>query len=165
MISTDSRFKLSTATVILHWITGIGIILMMILGVYMSQNKLFDLYPIHKAIGVILFVFILTRLYRRIRLGIFLPHVGNYKKWEVNLSKIILLVLLTGTVLFPLSGIVMANADGIAATIGKGMHKALLPVMALAIILHIAGAYKHHLIDKDGTMRRILGRNINKDFS
>ncbi|MBV7435368.1 cytochrome b/b6 domain-containing protein [Cardiobacteriaceae bacterium TAE3-ERU3] len=160
-MSADTRTKLSTTTIILHWITGIGIIFMMAFGIYMSQNELFDLYPIHKAVGVALFALILLRLFWRMRQGFFLQHVGNYHKWETILSRIILLVLLIGMVLFPISGIVMANASGVAATIGQGIHKALLPIMALAIIIHIVGAYKHHLIDKDGTMRRMLGRRIN----
>ena len=32
-------------------------------------------------------------------------------------------------------------------------------VFILAITLHIAGALKHHLMDKDGTLRRMLGKN------
>jgi cytochrome b561 len=29
----------------------------------------------------------------------------------------------------------------------------------VAISLHIAGAIKHHFIDKDNTLRRMLGKN------
>lgn len=32
-------------------------------------------------------------------------------------------------------------------------------VFILAITLHIAGALKHHLMDKNGTLRRMLGKN------
>ena len=33
-------------------------------------------------------------------------------------------------------------------------------VFILAITLHIAGALKHHLMDKDGTLPRMLGKKL-----
>ena len=29
-----------------------------------------------------------------------------------------------------------------------------------AVVLHIAGAFKHHIIDKDNTLRRMLGAKV-----
>jgi len=29
-------------------------------------------------------------------------------------------------------------------------------------LLHIAGALKHHLVDKDGTLKRMLGKTISE---
>jgi cytochrome b561 len=39
-------------------------------------------------------------------------------------------------------------------------HTALAYLMLLAVALHIAGALKHHLVDRDGTLRRMLGRKL-----
>jgi cytochrome b561 len=36
-----------------------------VIGVYMSENKAFELYPIHKSIGVLTFAFIVARIYWR----------------------------------------------------------------------------------------------------
>jgi cytochrome b561 len=33
-------------------------------------------------------------------------------------------------------------------------------VVIAVLLLHIAGAFKHHLINKDGTLRRMLGRAV-----
>ena len=97
-------------------------------------------------------------------------------------------MLLIGTILFPLSGLVMSamGGNGIAvfgvelfpmnpdpANPGKNMpidkamagnaramHGLLLWVMLGALALHVAGALKHHLLDGDGTLRRMLGRTL-----
>lgn len=45
--------------------------------------------------------------------------------------------------------------DDIGDTIHSFIGETLLPA---AIILHIVGALKHHLIDKDSTLLRMLGR-------
>ena len=37
------------------------------------------------------------------------------------------------------------------------VHESLLPLMGTAILLHIAGALKHHVIDKNNTLKRMLG--------
>ncbi|MBV7433870.1 cytochrome b [Cardiobacteriaceae bacterium TAE3-ERU3] len=183
-MSADTRNKLSLITVVLHWVVAIGIIAMMCVGAYMSRETAY-LYPIHKSIGIILFAIILVRVIWRAIQGI-PPHVNEYKKWEMTLSKVIFWVLIIGTLLFPISGMLMSYFGGrrldlfdlqiIAANIGadgkpapinaqfagiaNNIHGALLPVMVVAIALHIAGAYKHHFVDKDGTMRRIMGKYV-----
>lgn len=50
----------------------------------------------------------------------------------------------------------------------EGMHDFLQRVhivfawiLAGAVALHIAGALKHHLVDRDGTLRRMLGARVN----
>lgn len=40
------------------------------------------------------------------------------------------------------------------------VHIVVSRILAAAILLHIAGALKHHLIDKDGTLRRMLGARV-----
>jgi cytochrome b561 len=41
------------------------------------------------------------------------------------------------------------------------VHIAFAWILAGAIGLHVCGALKHHLIDKDGTLRRMLGATVN----
>ena len=42
----------------------------------------------------------------------------------------------------------------------RQVHGLLLWVMLTAIVLHVAGALKHHLVDKDGTLKRIMGKPL-----
>lgn len=40
------------------------------------------------------------------------------------------------------------------------MHTVVAWVLTAAVLLHVTGALKHHLVDKDGTLRRMLGANV-----
>lgn len=181
----DSKQKLSTTTVVLHWLVGLGIIMLMIVGFYMSQTESYNLYPVHKSVGAIMLIFILWRLVWRIMQGPLTP-VSQYKGWEIALAKVVIVVLLIGTLLFPVSGMMMSYFGGHGlqifglelaaqnlgmdgkpapinaslAGIGHETHEYLLPIMGIAILLHIAGAYKHHFADKDGTLKRMLGKRV-----
>lgn len=178
----DTQQRLSRTTILLHWIVGLGMIALIGVGIYMSKNEAFNLYPIHKSIGAILFIFILWRVVWRIING-FPQHVGNYSAAEKILSKIVHWVLLIGSLMYPISGMMMSVMGGHGAAIfglsliapnivdgkslplnealagmGANVHQMITPIMIAAIVLHIIGAYKHHIIDKDDTMRRILGK-------
>ena len=50
--------------------------------------------------------------------------------------------------------------DGDMARNARQVHGLLLWVMLTAIVLHVAGALKHHLVDKDGTLKRIMGKPL-----
>lgn len=175
--------KLSTMTIVLHWLVGLTIMCLIGVGLYMSENEVWFLYPIHKSIGVIIFVFIFYRVIRRIKRGWPQP-ASQYKGYEILLSKIVHWVLMLGTLMFPISGMVMSGAGGHGISVfglelltsnhdaaGKTialnetlagsahqMHELLGWVMIAAIVLHIIGAWKHHLVDKDATLKRMLGK-------
>ena len=40
------------------------------------------------------------------------------------------------------------------------VHQTVAWVLTVAVALHLAGALKHHLVDRDGTLRRMLGATI-----
>ena len=44
------------------------------------------------------------------------------------------------------------------AETGHEIHVILGKVMLVAIGFHIVGALKHHIIDKDNTLKRMLGK-------
>ncbi|CAB5505691.1 hypothetical protein THERMOT_2200 [Bathymodiolus thermophilus thioautotrophic gill symbiont] len=181
----DTREKLSALTITLHWIVGLSVIALAVIGVYMSENEAFELYPIHKSIGVLIFAVIIARVYWRFVNG-WLKPVSTYKAIEHNLAKIIHWVLIIAIVVMPISGFIMSGAGGygvsvfgleiIAAQfdpIAKEAipHNAALAgfmaevheiagwTMIVAIVLHFFGALKHHFINKDNTLRRMLGKN------
>lgn len=179
----DSSNKFTSMTIFLHWFIGITVIVLIAVGLYMSENEVWDLYPIHKSIGIILFLFILYRIVRRMQRGWPTP-IGENAKWELLLSKTIHWILILGTLLFPISGMMMSGAsgNGIAvfgfdllaanynaageavainetlANIGHETHEILGTVMIIAIALHILAALKHHYIVKDNTLKRMLGK-------
>lgn len=44
----------------------------------------------------------------------------------------------------------------------QNLHILFAWIMAGAFVLHVTGALKHHLVDHDGTLRRMLGARIEK---
>lgn len=172
---------LSKMTVCLHWIVAACIIVMMIVGNVMAENEIYSLYPIHKSIGAILLPIVLVRVLWRIKEGWPSP-VGSTVAWEHFIARFIHWVLILGTLAFPLSGAIMSIAGGrglevfglsiVAANmingeaaplngeiagLAKNIHESLLPIMLIAIVLHVVGALKHHFISKDVTLSRMFG--------
>lgn len=181
----DTKEKLSSLTMILHWIVAITVIALSVIGIYMSQNKAFELYPIHKSIGVLIFSVIVVRVYWRFVNGWLTP-VSTYKAIEHNFARTIHWVLIIAIIVMPISGFIMSGAGGygvsvfgleiiaaqfdpiakeaiphnavLAEFMGK-THEVAGWTMVVAVVLHFLGAMKHHFIDKDSTLRRMIGRN------
>ncbi|MEM8593257.1 MAG: cytochrome b [Pseudomonadota bacterium] len=182
---SDTKEQFSKITLVLHWLIAITIIAMMIVGTYMQDNKVYDMYPTHKSIGMLIFLVILVRVVWRLKNGWPTP-IGTQNSIEHMLAKSVHWVLLIGTVLFPISGMIMSGTGGHGLAIfglellasnydatGKAialnaqaaenantLHGILPKVIGAAVILHIMGALKHHFVDKDGTLRRMLGNRI-----
>jgi cytochrome b561 len=185
-MEADSK-QLTGTTILLHWLVGIMMIVLLATGVYMEETKAFALYPWHKSFGVLIFVFAVIRVLWRIKEG-WPPAVGDYAQWEKVLAKIVHYLLIIGTVLMPISGFMMSAMGGYGvaffglelvaanpdpadptkmiplneamAQIGHLMHGLGGNVLIAAVVLHIVGAYKHHFVDKDMTMKRILGAKV-----
>ncbi len=181
----DTQEKLSTLTIALHWLVALTIIGLIAVGIYMEENEAFSLYPIHKSVGVLIFSVVLVRIVWRLINGWPEP-LREYEVWEHSLAKLVHWVLIIGTVAFPLSGMIMSGAGGYGiplfglelvpmnvdpanaekivpynkdiAGIAHEIHVLLGDIMIVAIILHVAGALKHHIADKDQTLRRMIGQ-------
>lgn len=181
MKDTPQRF--SHITISLHWLVGLTIIGLLAVGLYMANLEKtgpedYALYPIHKSVGVIIFAFVLIRAVWRLMNGWPVP-TGNHQAWEIGLAKVSHWVLLLGSILMPLSGITMSAAGGhgvavfgiqlIAPTDDKipalaGLaheaHEIIGFILIATVILHVAGALKHHVLDGDGTLKRMLGVKV-----
>lgn len=183
----DTKHKLSSLTIALHWIIGITIIVMLALGKYMESFEAYALYDIHKSIGMIIIAFVLARVFWRI-LNSWPEPASNYSSIEHLTAKVVHWILIIGTVALPISGALMSGAGGhglaifgwellaenidpnnleeviplnkTLAGLGHEIHGIAGNVMMIAIVLHLLGALKHHIIDKDGTLRRMLGKSL-----
>lgn len=154
----DSLQRFSGLSISLHWLIAVGMIAMLAFGLYLEDLprslEKGELIGIHKSIGMLILLFAVWRF------------------------------LLLGTLFMPISGVMMSLGSGF----GLGVFGVeLVPVMAnsagfepnemlkqtghivhglggklliLAVLLHLVGALKHHFIDRDGTLRRMLGKAI-----
>lgn len=184
---SDSVEKFSPLTIALHWVVGLTMIGLLAVGLYMEEFDAYGLYPIHKSLGILIFLVVLVRVVWRIKNGWPVP-LGDAPQWQLIVAKLVHWVLIIATVLMPISGMMMSGLGGhglavfgfeLMATnpdpadpqkvlpindglssLGHSMHGLLGNVLIGAVVLHVAGALKHHLLDKDGTLRRMLGLKI-----
>lgn len=168
--------KLSRTSVALHWIVAIMMLMLLGSGIYMEEFKVRDVYPIHKSFGVTITLFVLLRIFWRLKQGWPTPH-PTHAAWERKLSRLSHYVLITGTLLMPISGMIGSIAGGrglywfgvellardpagknrMLAEAAHDVHEIIAKIIIVFLILHIVGALKHHFIDKDNTLRRMLG--------
>ncbi len=180
---TNTVSPISSISRYLHWIIAFAIIGLLSTGLYMKRLEVYDLYPIHKSVGVIIAAFVITRIVWRIREG--WPHpASKYSHFEHVMAKITHWILIIGTALMPTSGMMLSGASGhgfgifsltivasnygpdgqaipyneFVTNVGYGIHEYAGYAMIVAALLHIIGALKHHIIDKDRTLLRMLGR-------
>ena len=135
------------------------------------------LFSLHKTTGVAIFFVALARILWAIsqpRPGLLNAH----RRGEATLAETVHWLLYGSLVLVPLAGWISHAAatgfapiwwpfgqslpfvprdESVAATFGT-LHIIFQRVFFLAILLHIAGALKHHFGDRDLTLRRMLPR-------
>ncbi|HVY06194.1 MAG TPA: cytochrome b [Burkholderiales bacterium] len=162
----------------LHWLIAIAILCTFLLGQYMSDLQLspakLKLYSYHKWIGVTIFLLVLARI--AWRLGHRPPAPPpSMAAWQHHAAGAAHFFLYALTLAIPLSGWLMSSASGFQVvylgvlpipdllaknkeTAGqlKELHEALNWLMVVVVALHVAAALKHHLIDRDNVLQRML---------
>lgn len=183
----DTSSKLSTPTISLHWIVAVMLLMLLATGIYMEQTAAYALYPWHKSFGVVIMLFVALRILWRWQSG-WPPPVREYPRREKILSGIVHYLLIIGTVMMPVSGFMMSalGGHGVAlfglelvahnpdpvnpqevipfnapiAGLAHTVHGLAGYVIVAGVLLHVAGALKHHFLDQDGTLRRMLGKTV-----
>ena len=169
--------RYNSAAIALHWVTAALIIANLLLGLTMvrlpiSPQKL-HWYLWHKSIGITIFVLTSGRLaWRAIR-----PHpvpvaMPPWQRRATAVSHALLYVLLFAT---PISGWIYSSATGVQvvylgtlplpnlvpkdralADVLRLVHIGLNSLLFTVIGIHAAAALKHHFIDRDTVLARML---------
>lgn len=173
---------LSGTTRVLHITVAIAMISLIAMGLYMTETESYSLYGLHKSVGFITLILALVRIGWRIKEG--WPTVlAETGKIQLFIAQVIHWILIVATVLFPVSGLMLSiggghglsvfglslfseNLDPITgeatalsetiASIGHNIHELLPSLIIFAIVLHVVGALKHHIINKDNTLKRMF---------
>lgn len=163
----------------LHWIIALLIVAAFGLGWIMTDIPGFSViklkyYSWHKWIGVTVFALAVIRvLWRMTHPAPALPN--SIPQWQQKASHILHWVLYALIFIAPLSGYFYSLAAGFPvvylgivplpvfidpnpALAGqlKELHEAAVTLMAWLVGLHVLAALKHHFIDKDGVLIRML---------
>ncbi|MBN2866681.1 MAG: cytochrome b [Thiotrichales bacterium] len=163
---------------LLHWISAVWVFGLFCLGVWMVTLDYYsswchDAPAIHKSMGVLLMGLILLRLIWRwmnpqpTLLNTPNPLMQRFVHWlHAFLYGLILMIGLSGYLISTAEGQdlavfdwfslpVMMAKDGQADLAGL-VHQTLAYGLMGLLVLHIAGALKHHFWDKDVTLKRML---------
>ncbi len=172
-------------SIILHWAIAFLILAIFPIGIYMAQTHTLELYDLHKSLGVIAYIIIVFRL-------IWVFWKGEIKSIAENprekaLAKFVHRLMLILTFLVPTFGMMYSASAGygfgifswriVPLNLVNGEVLPLSPLlkpilllsheitsyaMMLIILGHIGAAFKHHFLDKDTTLKRMLGLRTNR---
>lgn len=180
--NTDRHYGAVAKT--LHWSTALLILTLIPLGIF-ANNLPYDsseelarkawFFSLHKTLGVTVFFVALARILWAVRQP---KPAGLHpdRKLETWAAQTVHWLLYGSLLLVPLSGWVhhastagfapiwwafgqnlplVPKSETLAATTA-GLHLVFERVLVISILLHIAGALKHHVVDRDATLRRML---------
>lgn len=159
-----------------HWAIAILIIGLLPVGLGMTtlENSpfKFQIYAMHKSFGMLVFFLGLARIVWRFASP---PpdELETHKPWESALAGAAHFWLYVCVIGMPLSGWLMSSAgefpipffginippllskDENLAGIFSETHEILAYTLLFVLAMHVAGALKHHVIDKDETLQRM----------
>ena len=177
-MNTASPVAYDTTSRLNHWIIAIAMIVMLVAGLIIANAGLpretrgFML-GIHKATGVLVLLYGFWRVAWRLRQGFPAP-ASAMPAWQERAAKLSHYGLLAGILAMPLTGLIgslfrdrSVNVFNVftippigdikvIAAIGSNLHWLIGYLLVAMVALHIAAALKHHFVDGDTTLARMM---------
>lgn len=166
---------------VFHWLMALFILTALTLGLwsqYIDDVLLkTNIILAHKSIGITVLVLALCRLYWRLHV-VAPSHTEHHilERFAASLTHVLLYILM---IALPLSGWLMSNyaaypmswfglvelpamvsPDKAMAELAHEAHELMGWVLIGLLALHIAGALKHHAIDKDDVLTGMAGQHV-----
>lgn len=163
-----------------HWLGALLFAGVLSVGLYLAYSGVegeerAPIMAMHRATGTVLLLFALWRVWWRIRQGFPAP-LDGVPAWQVTLSRATHWGLIICMLAMPISGVFLMSLlggrpiniyglftippimdiEGIRP-IGRQIHGIVAYTFLGLIGLHLLGALKHLLIDRDATVQRMLG--------
>lgn len=163
-----------------HWLSATLFIGLIALGMVMHEldkgTLKQQLYALHKSMGIALFGLVLLRLiWLKVSPS---PQPISTNSTQIMLRRAVKWILYFAMLALPISGWIMSNSAGYEVAFFevfvlpnivpenallhetfKTLHGSLGTLIIAVIALHIAAALKHHFIDKDATLMRMIGQS------
>lgn len=175
--STDGR-RFDRISRINHWFTAAVFLVALGIGLVidyagLSEETIFALYDWHMLFGIVVLVYGLWRVSWRMVNGFPAP-VDGTPRWQLRAARAVHIALLIVIIVMPISGIVMTISGGfdvaiwgvvLVPSIGEiawlnsaagFAHWAISMLILVLLALHIGGVLKHHFVDRDATLSRML---------
>jgi cytochrome b561 len=181
----NNTFRYGFVAIFLHWFMALGVFFMFGLGLYMVELNYYDAWykgslDLHKSIGVMLFMFLCIRFcWRMVNVNPAFPLAhSQLEKFEFRAAHLMHLLLYLMLFLLMCSGYLISTADGRGILVFElieipaigsfvenqedvagEIHFILAWCLIGFIALHSGAAIKHHIINKDNTLKKMLGIN------
>jgi cytochrome b561 len=175
--ATASVRRYSGTQIGLHWLIALAIIAMLGIGLYMvglPKGLPFksSLVNFHKSLGMTVFLLVLIRIVVRLVVG--RPALPPMRAWQRAAASMTQVLLYLAMIAMPLTGYLGSSFnkfgtrfwgiplpmwgwdDAGLRSLFFGIHEVSAWVLIALILLHVAGALKHQLVDRDGLMSRML---------
>lgn len=167
----------ASSTIALHWLVAAGVGAMLAFGFFVSSLPRgpvkTEWVQLHKSCGMIVLCVVLARA--AWRLFVRFPR-GGPAGWEALAARAAHALLLAATIVAPLSGVLksisyarpvqvfglpvipqlLADKNEALNEAASTLHVAAAWTLVALIALHVAAALKHHLVDRDDTLLRML---------
>lgn len=175
--NTPAKYTLPQRS--LHWITALTVISLFAMGLWMRELDYYDPWyhqaPFwHKSVGLSLAALVIVRLGLRLWQG-HPPPLPGHQRWEKILARITHIALYLLLFSAFTSGYLISTADNRPAPffnlfevpalftafdhqedIAGDIHEICVWSLVILAALHALAAIKHHVIDRDSTLRRML---------
>lgn len=179
----NTEHSYGSASKFFHWLIGLMIIGLLGVGIWMTDLEngpfKFQVYGIHKAMGIIVLTLATLRLLWRLRqVTPLLPESTSL--WQKKASQYAHVALYVVMFMMPLSGWAMSNAAGYQVsvfglftmpnivsanpkmrTLFGNIHTACGYAAIGLVALHVGAALQHHFLKRDDVLKRMLP-NIGK---
>lgn len=167
--------------IFIHWLVALVVFGLFGLGYWMVDLTYYDDWyrrapDIHRSIGILLLMVMVFRVVWRVA-NVSPEPLSGHTRWEVRSAHMAHFLLYVLIFVAMVSGYLISTADGSSISVFdwfevpsvtgqiKGMEDtagtvhywSTWAIVGLAAV-HAAGALKHHLLDRDRTLRRMLGR-------
>lgn len=168
-------------SIIIHWLVALAVFGLFGLGYWMVELSYYDDWyrrapDIHRSIGILLLMVMIFRVLWRVA-NVAPEPLPGHGRWEIRSAHLAHLLLYVLIFVAMVSGYLISTADGSSISVFdwfevpsvtgqiKGMEDtagtvhywSTWAIVGLAAV-HAAGALKHHLFDRDRTLRRMLGK-------
>ena len=175
------RRRWGASTIALHWLSAVLVIVLLTLGWFMVHGDIeastkFDLYQLHKSLGFLSLALLLLRFGARLaeRSPPAPPLMRAWERRAAGLAHIafyalLLIAALSGwlrvsSAIIPIPSrffdlFVIPNPVGPDAAFSDSMallHYVVSRLLIGLLVLHVAAALKHHLVDRDDVLVRML---------
>ena len=180
METTFGRERYTTVAIVLHWLSAALVLFMVGLGWIMDEipkgtPERAYWFNLHKSIGITIGLLVVVRLLWRLAHKP-PPLPSTMPAWEVAAARVTHALLYALLVAMPLVGFLASNYSRFGVKffglqIGpffpedqamrdalQALHGALAWVLVVLVVVHVAAALKHRLIDRDQVFERMLPR-------